>query len=126
MNKINDINNNTNNINNINNSNDQIKNIFLQDEIDKLKVDCINIFFRLTYYFNEININKILRMDIINILFYICSSNSNSSISNSNNLTNSSNYNENAYTGLKTLTIKTLGNLANGNIIQVQVSLYKI
>jgi len=126
LNKINDINNNTNNINNINNSNDQIKNIFLQDEIDKLKVDCINIFFRLTYYFNEININKILRMDIINILFYICSSNSNSSISNSNNLTNSSNYNENAYTGLKTLTIKTLGNLANGNIIQVQVSLYKI
>ena len=126
MNKINDINNNTNNINNINNSNDQIKNIFLQDEIDKLKVDCINIFFRLTYYFNEININKILRMDIINILFYICITNSNSSISNSNNLTNSSNYNENAYTGLKTLTIKTLGNLANGNIIQVQVSLYKI
>ena len=98
----------------------------MQDEIDKLKVDCINIFFRLTYYFNEININKILRMDIINILFYICISNSNSSISNSNNLTNSSNYNENAYTGLKTLTIKTLGNLANGNIIQVQVSLYKI
>jgi len=126
LNKINDINNNTNNINNINNSNDQIKNIFLQDEIDKLKVDCINIFFRLTYYFNEININKILRMDIINILFYICISKSNSSISNSNNLTNSSNYNENAYTGLKTLTIKTLGNLANGNIIQVQVSLYKI